>query len=676
MVLSGNATPRHSSSPQRYIGPSGRILCSLCDEGSRAVATGYCEECRRDGEECWFCDKCWKGEHASKRNRQHRKGPVPIPSGSSVTPRASFLHHAGDAMMDLLPFDTAALNPEARAYLMLQQQLIAAFTKANGGNVTSIRQLEPAETDDAGTQTVERIQSTYFDEAMVELQDVREQLEAEVYHSQVLIDSTRVQLLEALELRHRAEIETMCWRKYLTVKRPPQVVVLYDPSFIPPALEGLLQQKSGAPTTIAKMAMSGSSVVRTNSPPNVHITSPPVRKRNATNSQGVQCRLPPTASHATTNTEHSGDEPAPVKSVEEGSFKPRYTEDAVELVHGEKHLPDQPQMLLVRWRHGGLESWIPAYEVAHCGAVIAYLSRYDKTLVQNEGEDQQGGTDDATGSALQNRHSSPLAESERSKFAEELAALKRTGTATGSRESTDQQILPSNTQRVPQRQRPVNVPQKGTGTVEPSVQRPPLAPPAPSSRNVVVEEDALISLVEEERRDTPSDEELKKKSTVEPSVQRPPLAPPAPSSRNVVVEEDALISLFEEERRDTPSDEELPNKCNCKNSNQNSLIHWQLPMTSTQRWFCKSFSRKCRMRSAASAERYTSQMPPHPYATTNNPTSNRIKDMKKRTTGGSRPFHRRHQHQRQLLSAMGPRLSRKSTEFSTSSTSTTKPKQM
>lgn len=511
MALSGSATPRHppSSSPQRYIGPSGRILCSTCEEGSRAIASGYCEECRRAGDECWFCDKCWKSEHASKRTRQHRKGPVPVPAGhSSVTPRTSLLHQSGDAM-ELFPFDTASLNPEARAYLMLQQQLIAAFSRANGGSASN-HSAEAAEMDDAATQTVERIQSTYFDEAMVELQDVREQLEAEVYHSQVLIDSTRTQLLEALELRHRAEIETMCWRKYLTVKRPPQVVVLYDPSFIPPALEGLLQQRSGAPTTIAKLAASTS--VRTSSPPSVHITSPPVRKRNATNSQGTQCVIPPPAANATTNTEHSGGDPAPAKALDGGSFKPRYTEDAVELVHGEKHLPDQPQMLLVRWHHGGLESWVPAYEVAHCSAVIAYLSRYDKTLVQNEGDDE----DDGAAEGLYNRHSSPLGESERTEFSNELAALKRTGTATGSRESADQFSQQAvGAPRIPPRQRPRV---SSNPELAPNELRPPLAPPVVHAQREPSKGDEDVSMssaqldaIDTERRDTPTDDELVRK---------------------------------------------------------------------------------------------------------------------------------------------------------------------
>lgn len=450
-------------SPQRVVGPNGRLLCCGCDEAARKLATAYCEECRRSGDSCWLCDACWQTEHTSKRTRHHRKGPVPIPQQpslltASTTPRGSLFSEF--LSPQLFPFDLSALTPEARAYLLLQQQLLQALSGQQQSGVATqssgVGGSACAETVHVYVQTVEPLKSTYFDEAMLELNDVREQLEAEVSHSQQLIDSTRLQLLEAMELRHRSEIESSCWRRLLNLRRPPQVVTIFNPNPVPLSLAGVEQQHAGPSATAAfnakveeRVLLMSRSIPLTPPPPMVNVTVTPAasmlvqpgqRKKQATASASVQCHISPNVASVAIQTAHSGDSAPPPKQVEGTAVAARYADDAVDMVHGEKHLPDQPQMLLVRWARGGLESWVPAYEVAHCTAVVAYLSRYDKSF--NNSERQGSFGTPMGGKGLEGFRSddvSPLNESERTQLSLQLAALKRAGTANrDSRESSDQ----------------------------------------------------------------------------------------------------------------------------------------------------------------------------------------------------------------------------------------------
>lgn len=379
------------SSQSRYLNPDGRILCSACNPDSRNAATSYCEDCRRVGEACWLCDGCWTNEHSSRKTRDHRRGPVPIPQSNDKY----------GAFQNDLPFQLGNLSLEARAYFMMQQQIIRNLTVPNVS--------QQALKVDHSVQTMETIQGPHFAEAMSELKDVKEQLEAEVYHSQTLIDSTRLQLLEALELRFRAEVESQYYRRLISIKRPPEIVVVVQPFTVPEAYAALPRQKAGSGVvTPQPVAVDSAVAVK--------------RRKNATDSRGVQCN--PIIVHAYVQTVM--EEQLPPKTDKDG-VQPRYAANAVEVVHGEKHLPEQPQMLLVQWRGSQEESWVPAYEVAHCTAVVAYLSRYDKSWGPS--------IYDALDSPLQGMRS-PLNESERTELSRQLAAIQRvaTGTANGSRD--------------------------------------------------------------------------------------------------------------------------------------------------------------------------------------------------------------------------------------------------
>lgn len=103
--------------------------------------------------------------------------------------------------------------------------------------------------------------------------------------------------------------------------------------------------------------------------------------------------------------------------------------DAVVVVHGEKHLPDQPQMLLVQLRGEPQEVWVPIDSVAHCDSVVAYLAAQER--YQPTTSPTPTGAPGGNG----NRVGSPLGETEREELAQQLAALRRLRTAHGSRES-------------------------------------------------------------------------------------------------------------------------------------------------------------------------------------------------------------------------------------------------
>lgn len=99
-------------------------------------------------------------------------------------------------------------------------------------------------------------------------------------------------------------------------------------------------------------------------------------------------------------------------------------EDLVVFVHGEKHLPGQPQMLLVKFASGA-EDWVEAAAVQHHEEVRLYLhrkftpepGRHSRVLHSAEGYYED---------AVQER---VLGDTERLELQAQLASLKRLGTA-------------------------------------------------------------------------------------------------------------------------------------------------------------------------------------------------------------------------------------------------------
>ena len=373
--------------------PSGH--CAVCDVNTTAI--WYCAECRQKGEPEMFCDVCWAAEHSSRKTRHHTKVPL------------------------LLATDD---NPSTGLVALHQQLLAILQPRRVKPNVTnSTTQTKPPHPHNTGVQTADDHRSPFFSDAMLELQDVREQLEAEVFHSQSMIDTVRLQLLESVELKHRAEIETLFWRRLAAIRRPPQVVLIVTHQ--PPQQQQQQQNNSNNEEERPEDIYRGVPVVRVAE--RVHksrssaFDSSPKLRRNATCNQGVQASRPSNAAVSTQTDE----QPPPKVSTGRG-FNPRYPPDAVLVVHGEKHLPGQSQMLLVQWRNGA-ESWIPAVEVAHCDVVVAYMSKYDRTgLYSAEG---------LSGAFA----GSPLNDEERQEVIRQLAGLKRIATTGGgSRDSPKQ----------------------------------------------------------------------------------------------------------------------------------------------------------------------------------------------------------------------------------------------
>ena len=383
------------------------ILCSFCEDilhAGRAVA--ICEECNSDGGPIWFCEECWRNEHSSKKTRHHKRKPVPTSALPTkvLPPVQSF----------------PGLSDDARALIMLQQQTLQllALHQMNGSKlplqpdtsaVSTQTPPQPQLTNHA-VQTYDDQRNAFFSEAVFQLNEIREQLEAEVHHSNTLIDGTRLQLLESLELKHRAEVEAQYWKRLVGLRRPPEVLVVFHPSAVPRAYSSLPRQHAHE-DDYAKIILQAQHAAPQK------LAQPPEKKyRNATCDRAVQTEVLMVPS--TTQTEAS----APTKRFD-GGVLPRYAIDAVEVVHGEKHLPGQPQMLLVRWV-GGEEDWVPAHEVAHCAAVVAYLSRYDKSYSNLD--------DSISGQDL--RVGSPLGDTERNSLIAQLAQLKRMATANASRD--------------------------------------------------------------------------------------------------------------------------------------------------------------------------------------------------------------------------------------------------
>ena len=388
------------------------VPCCACDGEAKNQASWSCEDCKQaDPRFCVFCNACWATEHSSRRSRTHRRARIVVvlPAMESVI---------GPELRSGIPIDLSQLSPEAKAFILLQQQMLTILNKNAPPAPTpaqtmamACQTLPPPEMTHRHAQTIDDPRSPFFSDALLELQDIREQLEAEVYHSQQVIDTVRLQMMEALELKHRAEVETLYWRKIVNFRRPPQVVVIYSNQPMPSLLQNIPRQFSYAqsPAAIAP-------------PPPPQVVEPavvPIRsRRSATCNQSIQCNIRPSAQEGETQTETPS--ATPPKKKDGLAAVPRYAADAVDLVYGEKHLPDQPQMLLVRWQ-GGSESWIPAYEVSHCEAVVAYLSRYDRSVVESP--------------MVGERIGSPLDDDERNEVMRQLAMLQRIGTANGSRDS-------------------------------------------------------------------------------------------------------------------------------------------------------------------------------------------------------------------------------------------------
>ena len=104
--------------------------------------------------------------------------------------------------------------------------------------------------------------------------------------------------------------------------------------------------------------------------------------------------------------------------------------DYVEVVYGEKHLPGQHHMLLVKLR-GGAEEWVEAAVVHDCIEVQRYLMRKmtpDPSRAIATPFSPAAGEGVATGSSV-------LGRTEREELQRQLAQLQRIGTATASRGS-------------------------------------------------------------------------------------------------------------------------------------------------------------------------------------------------------------------------------------------------
>ena len=102
----------------------------------------------------------------------------------------------------------------------------------------------------------------------------------------------------------------------------------------------------------------------------------------------------------------------------------------VEMVLGEKHLPNQPRMLLVRWVGSDEEEWVAEDQLYPSPVVAQYLRRHSfRDTLSRPGTDTFGEHKRRDGGQ------SPLGESERTELARQLAQLKRVGTAPTSRDS-------------------------------------------------------------------------------------------------------------------------------------------------------------------------------------------------------------------------------------------------